>query len=47
MVTELKIKIKVIKLTNNKGAFASPKNGNEWNTLFGSGHTALKKRVVP
>jgi hypothetical protein len=41
------MRMKVIKLTNNKGRFVSPMKGNDLKTWFASGHTALKKRVVP
>jgi hypothetical protein len=41
------ISIKVIKLTKSSGRLASPMKGNDLNTWFASGHTALKKRVVP
>jgi hypothetical protein len=42
------IKMKVIILTNTNGAFTpSDANGYDLNTLFGSGHPLVEKRMVP
>jgi hypothetical protein len=47
MVTELMMRIKVIKLTKSKGRLASPQKGKDLKTWLASGHMALKNLVVP
>src|SRR5690349_5045464 len=47
MVTELMIRIKVIKLTNANGMLISPTTGKDLNTWLGSGHELVEKRMVP
>ena len=47
IVTELKIKIKVIKLTKASGKLAWPAKGKELNTLLGSAQSLTLNRMVP
>src|SRR6185295_16976691 len=47
MVTELMIRMKVIKLTNSSGICISPMIGNDLNTWLGSGQELVEKRMVP
>src|SRR5689334_12914450 len=47
MVTELMIRMKVIKLTNASGICISPTIGKDLNTWLGSGHELVENRMVP
>src|SRR5580700_6796832 len=47
IVTELMIRIKVIKLTKASGIFISPMKGKDLKTSFGLGQPLLEKRMVP
>src|SRR5690349_4749155 len=47
MVTELMMRMKVIKLTNASGRFACPAPGKALNTWLGSGQELLENRTVP
>src|ERR1700694_3532986 len=47
IVTELMMRMKVIRLTKARGRLASPAKGKALNTWLGSGQELLEKRTVP